>query len=200
MQKNIVMYCLINKILDIGTANISRKFVDGLLYFSTKRIEFEFIDYLCKKDTDVDLKIVLFDFYMYCYIYQYGKFEYDSWHHKWDFIYIKQIYVRLKHGIEEAFMVKYNYVEPKIKTMFNHFCNALIEQEVVFKTEFDKCLRTTSLSIAPPHHKFEGLSRDAILCRQGSKGIEKYIKTQYSSNESFLKFPNHAYYKSYFNQ
>lgn len=68
----------VDKILDMVTANISRKFVDSLLYISTKRIEFELIDYLCQKRTDEDLRIVLFDFYMYCYIYQYGKYEYDS--------------------------------------------------------------------------------------------------------------------------
>lgn len=62
------MNIFVDKILDMVTANISRKFVDSLLYISTKRIEFELIDYLCQKRTDEDLRIVLFDFYMYCYI------------------------------------------------------------------------------------------------------------------------------------
>lgn len=193
------MNIFVDKILDMVTANISRKFVDSLLYISTKRIEFELIDYLCQKRTDEDLRIVLFDFYMYCYIYQCGKFEYDSWYYKRDFIYIKQIYVRHKYGLEEASMLKCNYVEAKIKTMFNHFCDTLIKSEVVFKPRFKEFVRTTSLSIAPRHHKYEGLSRDEILFTQGFKGIDNYIKTQYSSCKSFLKFPNHAYYKSYFN-
>lgn len=48
------MNIFVDKILDMVTANISRKFVDSLLYISTKRIEFELIDYLCQKRTDED--------------------------------------------------------------------------------------------------------------------------------------------------
>ena len=179
------MGSIVNKILDMGTANFSRKFVDGLLSLGTKRIEAELIEYLYEKGSDEYLRIAFFDFYLYCYIYQYGKFEYDSWCHKWDFIYLKQIYVRHKQGMEEAFMVKYNYVEPKIKKMFHHFCNTLIEREVVLKKEFDEFIRVESLSIAPPHHKFEGISRDEILFREGSKGIEDYINVQDTSCECF---------------
>lgn len=194
------MGSIVNKILDMGTINLSRKFVDGLLSLGTKRIEFELLEYLCEKGSDEYLKIALFDFYLYCYIYQYGKFEYDSWYHKWDFIYLKQIYVRHKQGMEEALMVKYNYVEPKIKRMFYHFCDTLVERNVVNKAEFEDFIHTTSLSTAPQHHKFEGLSRDDILFRQGFEGIENYLQSQYPNCDSLLKFTNHAYYKSYFNQ
>lgn len=173
------MGSIVNKILDMGTINLSRKFVDGLLSLGTKRIEFELLEYLCEKGSDEYLKIALFDFYLYCYIYQYGKFEYDSWYHKWDFIYLKQIYVRHKQGMEEALMVKYNYVEPKIKRMFYHFCDTLVERNVVNKAEFEDFIHTTSLSTAPQHHKFEGLSRDDILFRQGFEGIENYLQSQY---------------------
>lgn len=194
------MGSILNKILNMGTINLSRKFVDGLLSLGTKRIEFELMEYLCEKGSNEYLKIVLFDFYLYCYIYQYGKFKYDSCHHKWDFIYLKQSYVRYKYGTEEASMVMYKYVEPKIKMIFNHFCNSLIEEEIVNKEEFVDFIKTESFSIAPPMHMFEGLWLQEILYKQGSDGIEDYLKSKYSNSESVSKFPNHKYYKSYFNQ
>lgn len=193
------MISIIGRILNVSKNCISRKLVDGILYMGQKRIELELTDYLCENDTDETLQIVLFDYYMYCYIYQYGKFEYDSWYYKYDSIYLKQILMRNKYGLEEAIKVKQDFVEPKINNMFNRFCNSLIEKDVVIKSEFEKFLQTETFSIAPPSHRFEGLSISTIISEQGSNGMERYLLRQYTNCESFKKFPNSAYYKFFFN-
>lgn len=194
------MISIIGRILNVSKNCISRKLVDAILYMGQTRIQLELIDYLCKNDTDEALQIVLFDYYMYCYIYQYGKYKYDSWHHKFDSVYLKEMYMRNKYGLEEAIKVKQDFVEPKIENMFKHFCDSLIERDIVTKAELKELLNTISLSTAPPHHNFEGISRRTIISEQGSEGIGRYILIQYANCESFNKFPSTAYYKYYFRQ
>ena len=67
------MISIIGRILNVSKNCISRKLVDAILYMGQTRIQLELIDYLCKNDTDEALQIVLFDYYMYCYIYK-GRF------------------------------------------------------------------------------------------------------------------------------